>query len=74
MLKNNNRISDPCIWSFHYYKLKIPVCKIQNTLCIGKINIYKFHDSKFVIVKILNTENRTFLKCFSASRDVYRRF
>jgi len=74
MLKNSNRICDPCMWSFHYYKLQIPVCKIQKTLCIEKINIHKFHDLKFVTVKILNTEKRTFLKYFSASRDVYRRF
>jgi hypothetical protein len=49
---------------FYYYKLQIPERKIQNTLRLGKINIHKFHDSKFIKVKILNTENRNFLECF----------
>jgi hypothetical protein len=61
MLENSNRFCDPCMCSFHYYKLQIPERKIQNTLRLGTINIHKFHHSNFEIVKILDTENRTFL-------------
>jgi cobyrinic acid a,c-diamide synthase len=75
MLKNSKWLYDPCMWSFVIINYKYRNVKLKKkTLILRKINIHKFHHSKCVMVKILNTENGTFLERFSVSRVVYRHF